>query len=80
MKITLGEKYRDRVSGWESIAVARYEYMNGCIRYELAAKDDKGAPTAFVFDEQQLEAVASEPVPTEPRRTGGARGTSPVAR
>lgn len=80
MKIKLGESYRDRVSGWEGTAVARYEYMNGCVRYALAARDKDGKPVEFVFDEQQIEAGAAPAIVTEARRTGGPRDNKPVAR
>jgi hypothetical protein len=78
--IELGKRGRDSVSGWEGVLTARYEYMNGCVRYELSSKDKDGKPQGYVFDEQQIEMVEAEPVPTQPRRTGGARGSSPVVR
>lgn len=33
--ITLGKKYKDYITGFEGIAVARIEYITGCIQYEL---------------------------------------------
>ncbi|HEY3925243.1 MAG TPA: hypothetical protein VGL75_11840 [Acidothermaceae bacterium] len=80
-RIVLGRKYRDTVSGWEGIATARYEYLNGCVRYQLDAKDDKGAPQGYVFDEQQVAEVEAPAVEREPaRRTGGPRDNAAVAR
>lgn len=80
MKIELGKRYRDAISGWEGVATARYEYMNGCVRYELAAHDKDGKPEAFVFDEQQIvECATSEPVEAT-ARAGGPRGAAPVPR
>lgn len=79
--IELGKRYRDTVSGWEGVVTARYEYMNGCIRYEVSAKDKDGKPEAFVFDEQQIEAVEAAPVERAPaRRTGGPRDSAAVPR
>lgn len=52
--IKLGKRYRDSVSGWEGVATARYEYLNGCVRIELGDHDKDGEPKAFVFDESQI--------------------------
>lgn len=80
-KITLGKKYRDTVSGYTGIATARYEYLNGCIRYELSGADKDGKPEHFVFDEQQIVAVVAPDVERAPaRRTGGPRDNTPVPR
>lgn len=78
-KIKLGDRGRDTVSGWEGVATARYEYMNGCVRWELSGKDENGHPKGFVFDEEQLEAVEEAGRPVGPR-SGGARGSAPVER
>jgi hypothetical protein len=80
-EIKLGEKYRDQVSGWEGTVTCRYSYMNGCVRYEVSARDKDGKPEAFVFDEQQLVPVDEPPVDVPaPKRTGGDRSSSPVSR
>lgn len=83
--IELGAQARDLVSGWEGTVTARYEYMNGCERYEVSGHDKDGKPESFVFDAQQVEVVGPplrelvrQPEPVG--RTGGPRGTSPVAR
>jgi hypothetical protein len=47
--IVLGDTYRDRVSGWEGVAIAAYFYMNKCVRVELGAKDENDKPEAFVL-------------------------------
>lgn len=89
--IELGAKARDRVSGWEGIATARYEYVNGCERYEVGGHDKDGKPESFVFDVQQLEVTeapaawsqpappASESAPPAAKR-GGPRGSTPIGR
>ena len=38
--IKLGDKVRDKISGFTGIAVARTEFINGCIQY-LVAKQRK---------------------------------------
>lgn len=58
--IELGVDARDRISGWEGVVVARYEYLNGCQRYEIGGVTREGKPEGFVFDAQQIE-VLSEP-------------------
>lgn len=72
MKIQLGNRYRDSITGWEGIAVGEYHYLHGCIRVGLEGTKD-GEPKEFVFDEQRLVAVDGTPV--EPKATtGGPRG------
>ena len=39
--IPLGTRLKDLVSGFEGIAIARVEYMNGCVQYYLKPKLDK---------------------------------------
>lgn len=78
--IPLGSKCRDTVSGWQGVATGRYEYMNGCVRYEISAHDKDGKPESFVFDEQQIEPVPAEPLVTDRRPSGGPRDNRPVAR
>ncbi len=58
-RLPLGVKAKDLVSSWEGTIVARYEYMNGCCRYEIAGVDKDGKPEAMVFDGQQLEITDS---------------------
>lgn len=80
----LGNTYRDPISGWEGVATARYEYLNGCVRVELSAADKDGKPDSFVFDHEQLvQVVGSDKVadiPEPARRTGGPRSSTPVPR
>lgn len=80
-KIELGKRYRDKVSGWEGTATGRYEFLNGCVRFEIAGADKDGKPAEFVFDEGQLEPLDAPALAVAPRRrTGGPRGSAPVAR
>ena len=69
-KVELGKKYRDPISGFEGTATGRYEYLHGCVRWQLSGNIN-GEPKDFVFDEPQLEAIAT-PKPLKPTRgTGG---------
>lgn len=79
-RVRLGQRYRDSVSGWEGVATARYEYWNGCIRYELAGQDQDGKPESFAFDEQQLVEAESNKEVQPSARAGGPRESKPVRR
>ncbi len=80
MKIKLGVKVRDKVSGFEGIAGSRVEYMNGCIRYEVIPKVDKDGKhvDAYYFDEARLEVVKDgKQVKVERKSTGGYQDDPP---
>jgi hypothetical protein len=63
--VKLGEKYIDNISGFEGVAVARFEYLYGCVRVQIEAILN-GEPKDFVFDEQRLTRAPSA-------KSGGAR-------
>lgn len=82
-----GRWAKDVVSGFEGAVIARYDYINGCVRLEVAGTDKDGKPEAFIFDEQQLQWAESWIEGYEPkaalsplRRTGGPRDSRPVPR
>lgn len=56
MKNLLGKKVKDKVTGFEGIAVCRCEFLNGCIQYHVSpkAKDNEIKKDEWV-DEQQLK-------------------------
>lgn len=55
--ITLGNKYKDSVTGYEGLAVSRTEYINGCTQIGLQARIDKDGkvPKIQFFDEQDVD-------------------------
>ncbi len=57
-KIELGSKVKDIVSGFVGIAIVRLEYLNGCVRYTVQAKQNKedDVPTMDI-DIEQLEVI-----------------------
>lgn len=69
--IVLGSTVRDKISGFEGVAVGRTTYLFGCVRVEVTPnKCDSGKVNtdAFVFDEPQLEVIAepaADLVPTK---------------
>lgn len=64
MKVKLGDKVRDKVSGYEGIATSRTEFLNGCFQIEITPKLKKGTTPSveqiqgIAIDEQQLERVS----------------------
>jgi len=57
--IPLGTKLRDKITDFEGVAIARVEYLNGCVQYHLKPKIDKDGKLqeARPFDSQQLEII-----------------------
>ena len=56
----LGKKVRDKITGFEGVAVAKTEWLYGCIRYGvqgLKVKEDGTLSEAQWFDEPQLTEV-----------------------
>lgn len=54
--IKLGDKVKDRVSGFKGIAVAKHSYLDGCDRISVQPKINKDGklPDSSTFDEPQL--------------------------
>ena len=63
MAIILGEKVKDRITGLKGIAVARTEWMHGCVRIvvqPLELKDGRPVETC-TFDEPDLDVIKPPP-------------------
>jgi FAD synthase len=71
-EIKLGMKVRDKVSGFEGIAITRVEFLNGCVQIGVKPKINKDGKMeeAHHIDIQQLEVVGTG-VNTKPQKTGG---------
>lgn len=90
--IGMGDRVRDKISGFEGIVTARYEFFNGCIRMEVQPKVKKKNEKieGQVFDHQQLEVLErkavqppfNDEVEESPRKvaTGGPQSSAPVKR
>jgi hypothetical protein len=76
--VTLGKKYRDKISGFEGVATGRFEFLHGCVRVNLETGKD-GECKEGVFDEQRLEPVAGTP-PIKPTATSGGPLPNPPSR
>lgn len=59
MEIKLGDKVRDEITGLVGIAVARIEFLNGCIQYDIQPPMNKKGevPASEWVDVQQLEII-----------------------
>lgn len=82
-EVKLGSRVRDMVTGIEGVAVARLEYMNGCVRYEVQPRGDKdGAKIASLWvDVQQMQVeVLPDTAEKEKPPVGGPGSTPPKHR
>lgn len=55
--VKLGDIVRDSITGFEGVAIARAEYLNGCISVQVKPtrlKEDGSMATAEWIDEQRL--------------------------
>ena len=81
MKVKLGTKVRDNITGLEGIAIARCEYLNGCIQIQIQPQklQENGKPVDDQWiDQQQIERVKdSKPVKTDEVKRGGPQRTPP---
>lgn len=78
--VKLGQKVKDKVTGFTGITDAKIEFMNGCVQFRVLpkkkAKDEK-YPEGQYIDVEQLDVVDSEPIKLNPRKepSGGIRFT-----
>ena len=63
MGIALGDKVKDRITGYTGIVVARTDWLYGCTRFSVQSSELKdGKPIeAEWFDEKALDETAEEP-------------------
>ena len=67
--VELGDKVCDKVTGFTGIAVAKHEYLQGCVRFSVQPKADmeKGTvPESETFDEPLLGLIQKAVVSPEP--------------
>jgi len=74
-RINLGDKARDKVTGFEGICICRSEYVSGCTRVTLQPPIDKDGkiPEAGHFDEPMLQIIDPAAVAAMPSDRGGPR-------
>ena len=71
--IKLGDKVRDKITGFMGIAVAKTEFLNGCIQFNVLPKGDKinKMPDEMSIDEQSLEIVKVKKKKKVKKENGG---------
>lgn len=74
-KFNFGDEVKEVITGFKGIVVARYVYMNGCVRYEVQPRTTKdGLPLdGKVYDQEQLALVKAGVVKIAAQPTGGPR-------
>ena len=73
MKVALGDKVKDTVSGYKGIVIGRSDFLNGCTRIgiqQVVGKDGSYQEPQW-FDEPQLEVIKTKVTKQGPRDTGG---------
>jgi hypothetical protein len=73
MTIELGDKVKDKVSGFNGVVVSKTKYLNGCCRVGVKPQSlEKGSTIDEEwFDVGQLEIVDKKAVSVVPKDTGG---------
>lgn len=77
IKIKLGSKVRDTVSGVVGTATSRIQYLNGCVQYGITPKTQPGSSeiTTWNIDEEQIEIV--KPIKKKTGFSGGPTRKAP---
>ena len=78
--IRLGDKVRDTISGFEGIAVARTEWLTGCVRWMIEPDKldkEKKVQGCVEFDESRLVVVKAQPIPQLTTRDAGLAAQQP---
>ncbi len=83
MRIMLGSKVKDRITGFVGVAVAYDTWINGCERYAVQSEcgEDGKIPDLAWIDNGQLEILEpaiKEEKPAERRTTGGPQQSKTV--
>lgn len=70
--IKLGSKVKCKITGFEGVATAKIEYINGCVQYCVKPRigADGTMPEGSYIDVQQLDVIPGGIV-IEPKETGG---------
>lgn len=72
-KIKLGDKVKCKITGFKGVTIARIEYINGCIQYEIVPKVKKGEkyPEGINLDEGCLEVLKKKKPKVIKKPNGG---------
>lgn len=72
--IKLGSIVKDTITGFTGIAVARCEYLNGCVQYEVqlpVGDEVKEYPKSKWIDGDQLQAIEATKTESPTKNSGG---------
>lgn len=72
--IELGDKVKDKISGFTGITVGKIEYINGCIQFGVKASvgiKNEAPKDIYWIDEKELSIIKKQAVKIEMKRTGG---------
>lgn len=71
--VRVGQKVRDKITGFVGIVIARTEWINQCHRITVQPGIDKDGkvPESYTFDEPQAEILEGGFEPKADRKTGG---------
>lgn len=75
-KVKLGDKVRDRVTGYEGTVIGITNWLNGCARLGVQGQErnENGMPNdAYWFDEFQAEIIKEKETKKGSTATGGPR-------
>lgn len=80
MKITLGAKYKDRITGFEGICTGHAEYISGCNQALLTRTDldEKAGTRGEWFDDQRLQRVGTTKIVLNNDETPGCDLPAPI--
>lgn len=64
MKITLGKRYKDKITGFEGVATGYVTYLTGCNQALLAptVSNDGALRDSHWVDEQRLTELEGDPI------------------
>lgn len=78
--IKLGDKVKDKISGFNGIATATSEYLNGCTRIMIEPTklgDDGKVLESQWFDDVQVEVVKKDAFTKGKKKVGGPPRSDP---
>ncbi len=77
-QIKLGDKVKDKHSGWEGIVTVYLDLLNGSHRYVVSGMDSDKQPADHTFDEPQLELVEYDDEDITPTPKGNVKNGDKV--
>jgi len=82
MEIKLGDKVKDRYTGFTGIATSKTEFINGCVQVGVSAKvgKDNKIPEDVGIDQQSLEVLKPKKKKVIKENTGGRNNLVPKMR